>query len=76
MAGLLGGCFQPLYASRSITGGSAVVDQLRSVDVAPIKTTIGNLDGGLAVELRKLAGFTDQDIADVAGAVPKVTGRA
>jgi LPS-assembly lipoprotein len=52
MAGLLGGCFQPLYASRSLTGGSAVVDQLRSVDVAPIKATIGNLDGALAVELR------------------------
>jgi uncharacterized ferritin-like protein (DUF455 family) len=29
----------------------------------------------LAVELRKLAGFSDQDIADVAGAVPKVTGK-
>ena len=28
----------------------------------------------LAVELRKLAGFTDADIAEVAGAGPKVTG--
>ena len=29
----------------------------------------------LAIEFRKLAGFTDQDIADVAGAAPKVKGR-
>lgn len=52
IAGLVGGCFQPLYASRSVTGGSAVVEQLRSVDVAPIRSEIGSLEGRLAVELR------------------------
>lgn len=52
IAGLVGGCFQPLYASRSVTGGPAVGEQLRSVDVAPIKGTIGNTEGRLAVEMR------------------------
>jgi hypothetical protein len=30
----------------------------------------------IATELRKLAGFTDADIAEVAGAGPKIKGRS
>lgn len=52
IAGLVAGCFQPLYASRSVTGDSVVAEQLRSVDVAPIKSTIGTSDGRMSAELR------------------------
>jgi LPS-assembly lipoprotein len=36
LAGLLGGCFQPLYGDRSVVGGSAVNDKLAGVDVPEI----------------------------------------
>jgi uncharacterized ferritin-like protein (DUF455 family) len=60
-----------------------VVEFQRKVDRAfSLGGLRGSYDGAnqeaflpLAVELRKLAGFTDEDIADVAGAVPKVTGK-
>jgi uncharacterized ferritin-like protein (DUF455 family) len=59
-----------------------VVEFQRKVDRAfSLGGLRGSYDGAnqeaflpLAVELRKLAGFTDEDIADVAGAGPKVTG--
>ncbi len=53
LGGLVAGCFQPLYASRSMTDGSTVADRLRSVDVGPV----GNVPNGtpearIAAELR------------------------
>lgn len=38
LAGLTAGCFQPLYSQQVSVGGSAIVDKLSSVDVAPITT--------------------------------------
>lgn len=66
IAGLVGGCFQPLYASRSVTGGSAIAEQLRSVDVSPIKATIGTSDGRMAAELRNALIF------DLTGGAPAI----
>lgn len=36
LAGLAGGCFQPLYGSSPATGGSSIAGQLRGVQVAEI----------------------------------------
>lgn len=52
IAGLAAGCFQPLYASRSITGGSAVAEQLRGVELAPIPTQNASPAQRIAAELR------------------------
>jgi LPS-assembly lipoprotein len=57
MAGLVTGCFQPLYASRSVSGGSLVAEQLRSVDVAPINVASGTPEARLAAELRNMMIF-------------------
>jgi LPS-assembly lipoprotein len=51
IAGLVAGCFQPLYGTR--TDGSAVVDRLRSVEVLPItNVTASSPEGRIAAELR------------------------
>jgi LPS-assembly lipoprotein len=52
LGALTAGCFQPLYASRSITTGAPVRDSLRAVDVSTIKAPRGSDDERLAVELR------------------------
>ena len=36
LAGLLGGCFQPLYGDRSAVGNGALGDKLAAVDVPEI----------------------------------------
>jgi LPS-assembly lipoprotein len=51
-AGLLAGCFQPLYGERSITGGSGVRERLSSVEVAQISAPNGTPEARLAVEVR------------------------
>ncbi len=53
LGGLVAGCFQPLYASRSATDGSTVADRLRSVEVGQIKNvTNGTPEARIAAELR------------------------
>jgi LPS-assembly lipoprotein len=45
LAGLAAGCFQPLYGERSAfsgtSGGSGVVDKMRSIDVSPVVASAG-----------------------------------
>jgi LPS-assembly lipoprotein len=57
MAGLVTGCFQPLYASRSVTGGSLIAEQMRSVDVAPINVPSGTPEARISAELRNMMIF-------------------
>jgi LPS-assembly lipoprotein len=64
LAGLVAGCFQPLYASRSVTGGSPIVEQLRSIEVAPIKLPTGDPVQRIAAELRNALIF------DLTGGAP------
>ncbi|HXL67518.1 MAG TPA: LPS assembly lipoprotein LptE [Xanthobacteraceae bacterium] len=45
LAAAVGGCFQPLYGDRSLTGGSSVRDAMRDVEVAAV-------DGRVAQEVR------------------------
>ncbi len=73
--------------SKALTEGDParrkkVVDFQRKVDRAfSLGGLRGNYDGAnadkflpLAIEFRKLAGFTDADIAEVAGAAPRIVG--
>jgi len=52
LAGLLAGCFQPLYGDRLGTGDSAVRTALSSVDVKQIPAPNGTPEARIAVELR------------------------
>ncbi len=52
IAGLTAGCFQPLYGDRSLSGGPAVGQALRGVDVMPIAAPNGTPEARIAVEIR------------------------
>ncbi|HEX2216056.1 MAG TPA: hypothetical protein VHG27_05100 [Xanthobacteraceae bacterium] len=52
IAALAGGCFQPLYGERSLTGGPGLRGALASVDVAEIPAQPATAQARLAVEVR------------------------
>lgn len=56
VAGLVAGCFQPLYGART-SDGSTVADQLRRIDIQQIKTPSGTPEAALAAELRNVLIF-------------------
>lgn len=56
VAGLVAGCFQPLYGART-ADGSTVADQLRRIDIQQIKTSSGTPEAALAAELRNVLMF-------------------
>jgi LPS-assembly lipoprotein len=41
LAAAVGGCFQPLYGDRSLTGGPSIRDAMRDVEVAAVDGRIG-----------------------------------
>jgi LPS-assembly lipoprotein len=51
-AGLLAGCFQPLYGEHSIGGGPSIREKFSSVDVAQIPAANGSPESRLAVNVR------------------------
>jgi len=52
IAGLVGGCFQPLYGERSVAGQPVLRDQLSAVEVLQIEAPKGSDEARLAVEIR------------------------
>jgi LPS-assembly lipoprotein len=52
IAGLTGGCFQPLYATKTIDGQPGMKDMMASVDVAQIPAPNGSPLGRIAVAVR------------------------
>lgn len=52
LAGAVGGCFQPMYADRSPTGGPGVREMMASVDIAPIPAPNGTSLSRIAVEVQ------------------------
>lgn len=53
IAGLVAGCFQPMYGDRTLTGSSATMrSSLAAVDVAPITGPPGTSQARLGIELR------------------------
>ena len=51
-AGLLAGCFQPLYSEHSIGGGPSIKAAMGSVDVAQIPASSGTPEARIAVDVR------------------------
>ena len=56
-AGLLAGCFEPLYSSHPSVGGESVRDKLAEVQIAPIPTRQGTPQAQLAVGLHNALQF-------------------
>jgi LPS-assembly lipoprotein len=52
LAGLVAGCFEPLYGERTLAGGPGLRERLRSVEVAQISAPNGTPEARLAVEVR------------------------
>jgi LPS-assembly lipoprotein len=52
IAGAVGGCFQPLYADKSPTGGPGMRDMLASVEIPPITAPQGQSLSRIAVEMQ------------------------
>ena len=52
LAGAVGGCFQPIYADRSPTGGPGVRDMLAQVEIPPISAPQGISIARVAVEVQ------------------------
>jgi LPS-assembly lipoprotein len=51
-AGLLAGCFQPLYGQPPLSGGPTLAGALAGIDVQQIDIARGSADARIAVELR------------------------
>ncbi|HEX4552809.1 MAG TPA: LPS assembly lipoprotein LptE [Xanthobacteraceae bacterium] len=51
-AGLLAGCFQPLYGEHTIGGGPSIKAALGSVDIAQIPAPNGTPESRIAVDVR------------------------
>jgi len=52
LAACAGGCFQPLYADRSVDGGPSLRGALGTIDVRQIEANKGSDEARLAVEIR------------------------
>src|SRR5258707_943532 len=52
LAALLGGCFEPLYGERSLSGGPGLKARMAAVDVASIDAPNGTPLARIATELR------------------------
>jgi LPS-assembly lipoprotein len=52
LAASAGGCFQPLYADKSLDGGPSLRNALGTIDVKQIAAAKGSDDARLAVEVR------------------------
>lgn len=55
---LTAGCFQPMYAERSLDGGSALRDKLQGVEVPPLNIPNGSREARLGVEIRNALMFS------------------
>jgi len=66
-AGLVGGCFQPLYGQRTVGGGPSVAGQLAGVEVQPIDAANGTPESRLGVEVRNALIY---DLTGGSGAAP------
>jgi LPS-assembly lipoprotein len=52
LAGLLGGCFEPLYGEKTLAGGPGLNQRLQAVAIQPIRATSGSPNARIAVELQ------------------------
>jgi len=52
LAGLLGGCFEPLYGEKTLAGGPGLNQRLRAVAIDTIRAPSGTPNARIAVELQ------------------------
>ena len=57
LAASLGGCFEPLYGERTLSGGSGLRERLSSVQIVPIRAPSGSPQARIAVELQNDLNF-------------------
>ncbi len=57
LTGLLGGCFEPLYGERTLSGGTGLRDRMGSVQITPIRAPSGSYQARIAVELQNDLNF-------------------
>jgi LPS-assembly lipoprotein len=57
LGGGLAGCFEPMYAQRSVTGGSALQSRFASIGIDPIPASTGTLQARVAVELQNALAY-------------------
>jgi LPS-assembly lipoprotein len=57
MAGLVAGCFQPLYGERTINGGPSTAQALSGVEIKPIDAPNGTTEARIAVEVQNALAF-------------------
>jgi LPS-assembly lipoprotein len=51
-AGLLAGCFQPLYGEHTVSGGPSIKAAMGSVDISQIPASSGTPEARIAVDVR------------------------
>lgn len=73
LAGLVAGCFEPLYGERTLAGGPGLRDRLRSVEVAQIVAPNGTAEARLAVEVRNALMFELTGGEGTVGATHRLT---
>jgi len=52
LAGLLGGCFEPMYGEKTLAGGPGLNQRFRSIAIEPIRAASGTPNARIAVELQ------------------------
>src|SRR5215212_12204904 len=52
LAGLSGGCFEPLYGEKTLAGGPGLSQRLRTIGIEPIRAASGTPTARIAVELQ------------------------
>ena len=57
LAGLVAGCFQPLYGERSVDGAPVVSDKFSSVEIKPISAPAATPEARIAVEVQNDLNF-------------------
>jgi len=57
LAGLLGGCFEPLYGEKTLAGGPGLSQRLRTIGIEPIKAASGTPNARIAVELQNVLNY-------------------
>ena len=57
LAGLLAGCFEPMYGEKTLAGGPGLSQRLRTVAIDPIKAASGTPNARIAVELQNDLNF-------------------
>ena len=58
LASLLAGCFQPMYAERTLDGSPALREKLQGVEVPPLNVPNGSREARLGVEVRNALMFS------------------